>query len=263
MHLLGGRWRGFFLGAYMLTDELAGTAYVAQHLVLRRNAVVRIMPWADARVPALAAAWQERARLQASVRHPCVAPIFDFASDGDLQFVVRDYIEGAGLRSIVQRAGPLAAPLAAAIAAQLVDACAHVRDLGYIMQRLEPDEVVLGRDGVASIVNLTCVAPNVAPEMAHRNNADQAAHVQPPIESCGSEREQRLIGSLLFEMLSGLCGESDGPEAEQALRIQSVPDSLRVILRRMTGRAAQSQYDSLRAAGDALRSWGQASMRGL
>ena len=96
--------------------------------------------------PDLARAERE-ARLAARLNHPHVVAVFDLVADGDEQWLVMEYVEGATLAALVQRDGRLLPEEAAPVLRQAADALAAAHAAGIVHRDVKPSNILVAPDG--------------------------------------------------------------------------------------------------------------------
>lgn len=77
--------------------------------------------------------------------HPNVIRVFDFGVDGDIYFLVMEYIDGETLESLIQRSRPNGLKYHAmlSILNQILDALSYAHSLGVVHADLKPANVIL------------------------------------------------------------------------------------------------------------------------
>lgn len=99
----------------------------------------------------------ERLRMEArsagKLHHPNIVTIFDFGEEGDLSYIVMEYVEGINLSRVVQmrRAIPLAAKVDVLI--QVARGLAYAHECGVIHRDMKPSNVCVTLRGVAKILD--------------------------------------------------------------------------------------------------------------
>ena len=109
----------------------------------------------------------ERARLQTEYRvvsrldHPNIVHIYDLQIATKQPFLVMDYVAGPSLRQLVEEGPPT---LADAIKwlAQVAAGLAHCHDRGYLHRDVKPQNIVVGDDGVAKVIDFALAVPQDA-----------------------------------------------------------------------------------------------------
>jgi len=123
------------LAGYRIERELGrggmGRVYEAEHVQLQRRLALKVL------APHLTAdeAFRERfvreSQLLAAIDHPNIIPIYDAGEADGFLYIAMRYVEGADLKALLEREGPLDAERAVGLVEQVADAldAAHARDL--------------------------------------------------------------------------------------------------------------------------------------
>jgi len=182
--------------------------YLGEDRVLRRAVAVKVM------LPALAEDRSARIRFQreaesvASLKHPGILKVFDFATpeDGD-PFIVMEYVDGMTLKRFFNSYGPLVPEVVARIVAEIARALHSAHEAGIIHRDLKPENVMVARDGrillmdfgiahVMGVTKLTLTGALVG----------SPAHMAPEIiegGEIGKSSDIFALGTVLFSSLTG------------------------------------------------------------
>src|SRR5262249_53003281 len=79
----------------------------------------------------------------------------DVNQEGELHFIVMEYVDGSNLREIIERTGPMDPLRAAHYLRQAALGLQHAHDNGVLHRNVEPGNVMLGRDGIVKLVGLS------------------------------------------------------------------------------------------------------------
>ena len=120
--------------------------YLAHHPTTRRDVAIKTI------IPSMGngADAEERLRREATaagtLNHPNIVTIYDFDQDGDLLYLVREYVKGEELEVIINEQ-PLSPFLLLEVLAQICDGlgCAHRN--GVVHRDIKPANVRVTRDG--------------------------------------------------------------------------------------------------------------------
>ncbi len=124
-----------------------GTVYLAEHVKMGRKSALKVMnPGMNADPDAIARFNREAANAS-RLNHPNVCGIYDFGEtpDGTI-YLAMEFIEGASLTDIVERAGALPASRAASLVHQTADALQVAHDAGIVHRDLKPDNIMVARN---------------------------------------------------------------------------------------------------------------------
>src|SRR5262249_27837237 len=109
--LLQGKWRGFSVGKYRILERIGsggmGVVYLAEHKNLHRRVAVKVLPLALAQDPWFLEHFYREAQAIAALDHPNIVHAHDVDREGDLHFLVMEYVDGNSLQIIVAKYGPM------------------------------------------------------------------------------------------------------------------------------------------------------------
>ena len=94
----------------------------------------------------------QEAKAASALNHPNIVTIHDISSDGGVDFIVMEYIEGKTLDGLIPLNG-LRSILALKYAVQIADALAKAHGAGIIHRDLKPSNVIITDEGRAKILD--------------------------------------------------------------------------------------------------------------
>lgn len=154
--LLDGRTK-FTLGPYRIIDSLGvggmGQVFKGEHGILGRIVAIKVLPLAKS-TPEAVASFMQEIRNQAMLDHVNLVRALDAGSDGNVYYLVTEYVPGADLRKLVRRSGPLTMPAAASIIAQVAAGLQYAHDQGLIHRDVKPGNVLVTPEGHAKLSDL-------------------------------------------------------------------------------------------------------------
>jgi serine/threonine protein kinase len=108
----------FNLGPYWMVDSLGrggmGQVFKAQHSVLRRFVAVKVLPRSKS-TPQAIANFTREIHILANLDHPNLVKALDAGEDGNVYYLVTEFVPGRDLRKLVRRSGPLSMEAAASV----------------------------------------------------------------------------------------------------------------------------------------------------
>jgi len=142
---------GKTLAHYEIIDLLGkggmGEVYRARDTRLAREVAVKVLPAALSANSDLRARLEREARTISSLNHPHICVLHDVGREGDIDFLVMEYIEGQTLADRIEEKGPLPPGETLKIGAQIADALDQAHRAGVIHRDLKPGNVMLTRTG--------------------------------------------------------------------------------------------------------------------
>jgi serine/threonine protein kinase len=156
--LLAGKYRGFRLGKYLLLERIGtggmGAVLLAVHVVLKRRVALKVLPPKSAADPGVLERFYREARAAALLDHPNIAIAHDVDCDGNLHFLVMEFVDGVDFQNLITRRGPLEPSHAAFYLRQAAEGLAHAHARGLVHRDIKPDNLMLNRQGVVKILDM-------------------------------------------------------------------------------------------------------------
>ncbi|HKB41698.1 MAG TPA: serine/threonine-protein kinase, partial [Gemmataceae bacterium] len=148
--LLQGKWRGFTIGKYKVLERLGsggmGSVYLCEHLQMHRRMAVKVLPIAKAQDPAALGRFYREARAAGLLDHPNLVRAHDIDQDGELHYLVMDYVDGINLQRLVTKTtGPLPVARACHYIHQAAQGLDHAYRAGLVHRDLKPANILLDR----------------------------------------------------------------------------------------------------------------------
>jgi tRNA A-37 threonylcarbamoyl transferase component Bud32 len=158
--LLTGRYRGFKLGQYVIQEQIGqggmGAVYLAEHEQLRRRVAIKVLtpPKADANGKLALERFLREARSAAALDHPNIVRLHDVGRQGDVHFLVLEYVEGDTLEGLIEKGGAVAPGRAVGYIAQAAAGLQHAYERGFVHRDIKPSNLILAKDGTVKILDM-------------------------------------------------------------------------------------------------------------
>lgn len=218
---------------YEIERELgAGAAAVtvaAHDRRLGRRVAIKILRPHDELDPAFSQRFTREARAAASITHPHVVSVYDVGQEGELLYLVMQFVDGTDLKRVIERDGALPWERAVRIATSVLAGLTPIHEVGIVHRDIKPQNVLIGSNGEVKVTDfgvvhmeldtsLTVVGTTVgtaaymAPEQAQGRTPTPAADVY-------------AVGVMLYEMVTGrLPFDEPTAVATMLAHIQRQPD---------------------------------------
>ncbi|MBX3420699.1 MAG: protein kinase [Pirellulaceae bacterium] len=156
--LIVGKYKGFFLGKYKLLGHIGSggmsSVYLAEHTKMNDLRAIKVLPPSKMGKSSYLARFQQEAKAIASLNHPNIVRAFDIDNDGDIHFIVMEYVDGIDLQNLVKKKGPLPFDQVADYVAQAAHGLQHAHEVGLIHRDVKPANLLLRKDGRIKLLDL-------------------------------------------------------------------------------------------------------------
>ena len=147
----------FTLGPYVITDWIGqggmGQVFKAVHEVMGRESAVKVLPLTKS-TPYAIENFQHEIRTQAQLDHPNLVRAYDAGHDGNVHYLVTEYVPGTDLRILVRSQGHLSMPQAASIIVQAARGLEYAHQRGLIHRDVKPGNILVTPEGIAKVSDL-------------------------------------------------------------------------------------------------------------
>jgi serine/threonine protein kinase len=150
----------FNLGPYRIVDALGqggmGQVFRAEHAIMGRTVAVKVLPKSKS-TPEAIAYFTREIRAQAALDHENLVRALDAGHDGNVYFLVCEYVPGADLRRYLRDRGPLGMAEAATIITQAAKGLEHAHQNGLIHRDVKPANLLVTPEGHTKVSDLGLV----------------------------------------------------------------------------------------------------------
>src|SRR5262245_42451541 len=141
---------GARLGPYEIVAPLGaggmGEVYRARDTRLGRDVAVKVLPPRLSENAEARARFEREARVVSGFNHPHICVLHDIGSEGSVDFLVMEMVEGETLAQRIAR-GPLPIPDVLRIGAEIADALDRAHRAGVMHRDLKPGNIMLAKSG--------------------------------------------------------------------------------------------------------------------
>lgn len=278
--LLTGKYKGFFLGKFKLLGHIGSggmsSVYLAEHTRMNDLRAIKVLPKKRVDDASYLARFQLEAKAIASLSHENVVRAFDIDNDGDLHYIVMEYVSGDDLQQMVKRKGPLSFVRAANYIAQAARGLQHAHDRGLIHRDVKPANLLVNKDGKVKLLDMGLALLESEDDhsltVANNENVLGTADYLAPEQALDSHKVDHRVdiyglGCTFYFLLTGRPPFNDGTLAQRIIKHQTeMPDEIRKsrpdcpgeldgICTKMIQKDAKYRYKDAAAVADVLEAW--------
>ena len=214
---LGKNIRGYVLTNWLGSGGM-GEVYQAVHQTTRRQAAVKVLYHKDQ-----AARFRNEAYIQASVEHPNIATLYEFAMEEDNPCIIMEYVEGITLEKLIKRQTKLPEAFVWKVMEQIVGAVAHLHEHQIIHRDLKPGNIKVNKESMAKLLDFGIAKSAYTPKLTQEGYIIGTSHYMAPEQFNGRVSIQSdcwTLGVLFYEMITGYLPFEGRTETEVRVKIE-------------------------------------------
>lgn len=147
----------FTLGNYHVVDSIGkggmGEVYKAEHNIMGRIVAVKVLPRSRS-TPEAIASFHREIRTLGQLDHDNLVRAYDAGQDGNVHFLVTEYVPGTDLRRLIRGSNPLTMQQAASIISQAAQGLDHAHGRGLIHRDVKPANLLVTPEGKVKVSDL-------------------------------------------------------------------------------------------------------------
>ena len=200
------------LADFLVHKELGrgrcATVYLATHRATGQQVALKVLHDEESQDAEVRERFRREASAASRIRHSSVCAIRAFGEDpaGRL-FIAFELLDGSDLGSFVRANGPMPAPMALLILAQLLEALAAAHDLGVLHRDIKPSNIMLTSRGQVKLIDFGIARSKDDPALTAQGLVVGTPAYMCPEQIAGGAADLRwdlyAVGITLFEMLRG------------------------------------------------------------
>lgn len=182
------------------------TVYVATDLRLERRVALKVMHGHLSDDTVFQSRFIQEARAAARLADPHVVNVFDQGQDGDMAYLVMEYLPGITLRELLREQRRLTIPQAVSILDAILSGLAAAHRAGIVHRDVKPENVLLAEDGRIKIGDFGLARATTANTATGAQLLGTIAYLAPELVTRGTADARSdiyALGIMLYEMLTG------------------------------------------------------------
>ena len=201
--------------------------YVGRDRRLNRRVAIKIPQQRLLSEPDFLARFRHEAQAAAMLSHPNIVDIYDVGQDGDLPYIVMEYVDGVDLKTIINREAPLTVDRTLRLAEQIARGLHAAHRAGMIHRDVKPQNVLVTADGQAHVTDFGVAKSHLSTALTETGIAFGTVDYLAPEQAQGQpatvQSDLYALGVVLYEMLTGQLPFSGDTALAVAMRHVSEP----------------------------------------
>lgn len=196
-------------GRYRVDDTIArggmAMVYVGTDLTTDRQVAIKVMHAHLATDSSFVERFEREAMNASRLEHPNLVSVTDQGRDGDIVYLVMEYLESVTLRKELRHRGKLTPRQVIVVTDAILAALEVVHKAGMIHRDLKPDNVLLGTNGQIKLTDFG-LARAVTTATTTKTLIGTVGYVAPELVTrAGADARTDLytLGIMMYEMLTG------------------------------------------------------------
>ena len=244
--------------------------YKANDLKLGRDVTFKVLKSEYIKDEAFISRFSIEARAAAQLAHTNIVNVYDVGNDGDIYYIVMEYIDGYTLKELIYKNAPLDNRLACNIAMQIAAGLENAHVHGVIHRDIKPENILLTKIGGKLTAKVTDFGIAKASSLeSSQGDYMGSVHYFSPEQAKGENVDQRSdiysLGIVLYEMVTGTIPFEGDSALDLAMKhIKTpIPDPRMVnskvapeivdIIKKACAKEPKNRYQSARAMEQALK----------
>ncbi|MBB2893600.1 protein kinase domain-containing protein [Flexivirga oryzae] len=198
-------------GRYRLTDRIAaggmGEVWQARDEILGRAVAVKLLKEGLTDEEGFTERFRNEARLSAALAHGNIAQVYDYGEEGNLAYLVMEFVPGKPLSKILHERGPISAADTANLMGQAAAALHAAHRAGLIHRDVKPANMLVTSDGVVKLTDFGIARAVGSAAMTKTGEVMGTAQYLAPEAAMGRETtaltDVYSLAVVTYEMLGG------------------------------------------------------------
>lgn len=221
-------------GRYVL-QEVVGTGgmsvvYRATDLKRRCDVAVKVLRRELMGDPAFVKRFEHEARAVSRLDHPNIISLMDVGQDGDVRYIVMEYVPGYTLKQFIAQRGRLAPNEAINITREILSAVSHAHKQHIIHRDLKPQNILLADDGMVKVSDFGIAQQKDSGNTINASEVLGSVHYISPEQARGfgisEQSDLYSVAVMLYEMVTGRVpfdGETPTAIAVKQIKEKPIP----------------------------------------
>ena len=151
--------------------------------------------------------FEREATAASKMNHHNIVNLLDVGQDGDIRYLVMEYVKGRTLKEVIRQKGALPPTVAAQIGIRILSALQHAHKNGIIHRDIKPQNILVHADGHIKVSDFGIARVAGKDTISTEDNVMGSVHYFSPEQAKGENvtfaSDLYSVGVVLYEMMTG------------------------------------------------------------
>lgn len=180
--------------------------YKARCHKLNRLVAIKVLKEEFCKDKKFVAKFRIEAQSAACLTHPNIVGIYDVGEEGDIHYIVMEYVEGITLKDYITRKGKLEIKETIGISIQVAQGIAAAHEQHIIHRDIKPQNIIISKEGKIKVTDFG-IARAITDDTTAMYGAMGSVHYISPEQARGGYCDERSdiysLGITMYEMITG------------------------------------------------------------
>lgn len=217
---------------YELVEKIGGggmaVVYKARCRLLNRFVAVKILRTDSDMTDDFIKRFKVEAQAAGSLSHPNIVSIYDVGNEGDINYIVMEYVEGYTLKEVIAQSGKLTWRATVKIASQICAGLEHAHKNHIIHRDIKSQNILVNEELIAKVTDFGIARASSNSTITMTGNTIGSVHYFSPEQAKGQHTDEKSdiysLGIVMYEMITGhVPFDAETPVSVALKQIQEIP----------------------------------------
>lgn len=255
------------VGRYELIEKKGeggmAVVYKAKDILLNRFVAVKILRPEFIEDEQFIESFHKESQAAAGLQSPNIVSVYDVGQEGNIHFIVMEYIDGKTLSDVIKESAPMNYKEVVRITRQIAEALSVAHRNNIIHRDIKPHNIMMMKDGTAKLGDFGIAKAVSDSTLTDTSKIIGSVHYFSPEQARGAYVDERSdiysLGIIMFEMLTGKVPfDGDNPVQVALLHINNdipapskyamgIPPALDKLILKAADKFQNNRYESAEA----------------
>lgn len=222
-------------GRYEILEEIGkggmAVVYKARCRCLNRIVAIKVLREDLTENEEFVKRFNVEAQAAASLTHPNIVSVYDVGKEGEIHYIVMEYVEGITLKQYIEKKGRIPWREAVSITIEICHGLAQAHAKHIIHRDIKPHNIIVTSTGAIKVTDFGIARATTTSTVAASDDVLGSVHYISPEQARGGYVDEKSdiysLGIVMYEMLTGKVPfTGDTPVAVAMKQIEEAPRSI-------------------------------------